>query len=104
MKKFIFNHWNLIMNHRYNPLRHLDTASQHYFMQVLAWMWSMIFSLGFLSIFQFHIVWLAHLLIIAGIFITVIVFQYAEQHSARKVPVANPGQGSVCVWKMDREA
>ena len=24
MKKFVLNNWNLIMNNRYNPLRHLD--------------------------------------------------------------------------------
>ena len=104
MKKFILNNWNLVMNNRYNPLRHLDMASQHYFMQVLAWMWSMIFSLSFLSILQFHIVWLAHLLIIGGAFITLIVFQRAEERSTQKVPVTNLSQGSVCIWQMDREA
>jgi hypothetical protein len=105
MKKFILNNWNLVMNNRYNPLRHLEMASQHYFMQVLAWMWSMIFSLSFLSIFQFHTVWVSHLLVISGAFITLIVFQQAEERSAKKVSVAeNLSHGSACLWKMDREA
>ena len=50
MKKFIVNCWNAVMDNRRNPLSHLDLASQHYFMQVLGWMWSMVFSLSFLSI------------------------------------------------------
>ena len=104
MKSFILGNWKLIMDHRYNPLRHMDMASQHYFMQVLAWMWSMIFSLSFLSIFQFHILWLAHLLIIAGVFATVAVFKYAESRSTQKVPVPNLSRGSACVWQLDREA
>lgn len=53
MRKFIADCWAAVMDNRHNPLRHLDLASQHYFMQVLGWMWSMVFSLAFLSIFKF---------------------------------------------------
>ena len=50
MKKIVVNSWDAVMDNRHNPLRHLDLASQHYLMQVLDWMWSMVFSLTF---FQF---------------------------------------------------
>ena len=59
MKEHIVRSWDAVMDNRRNPHRHLDLASQHYFMQVLAWMWSMVFSLTFLSIFSFGLTWLA---------------------------------------------
>jgi predicted membrane protein len=93
------------MDNRNNPLRHLDLASQHYFMQVLAWMWSMVFSLTFLSIFSFGLTWLAHVLVIAGIAMTVAVFKEAEkQKVAAPVRADDFGHGSKCVWKLDSEA
>ena len=45
MKRFLNDCWAAVMDNQRNPLRHLDMASQHYFMQVLGWMWSMVFSL-----------------------------------------------------------
>ena len=40
MKEFMTESWSAVMDNRRSPLRHLDLASQHYFMQVLGWMWS----------------------------------------------------------------
>ena len=105
MKKVILESWNAVMDNRRNPLRHLDLASQHYFMQVLGWMWSMVFSLSFLSIFQFGYMWLAHLLLVGGICMTVAVFREAEKRAASALPVAvEYGNSSQCVWQLDREA
>ena len=104
MKKRILAYWDSVMNSRHNPLRHLDMASQHYFMHVLGWMWSMVFSLSALSILQFHIVWLAHALLISGVFITVIIFQRAEQQAPTEEVMANLSAGSTCVWQLDIEA
>ena len=56
MKQFIVNSWDAVMDNQRNPLSHLDLASQHYLMQVLGWMWSMVFSLAVLSIYQFGFV------------------------------------------------
>ena len=67
MKKFIVESYELVMDSRKNPLHHLDLASQHYIMQALGWMWSMVFSLSFLSVFHFHFVWGAHILMFGGI-------------------------------------
>ena len=49
------------MNHNINPLRNIpDTKSRHLIMQILAWMWCIVFSMyfevfGFLVLQQFHI-------------------------------------------------
>jgi hypothetical protein len=79
----------------------MDLASQHYFMQVLAWMWSMVFSLSFLSIFHFGYVWMGHLFLVGGVAMTVAVFKEAEKRApAIKVP-HHLGRASKCVWKLD---
>ena len=104
MNSFIVNTWDAVMDSRHNPLRHLDLASQHYFMQVLGWMWSMIFCLSFLSIFQFAMVWLAHLLVFAGLAYTVAVFREAEQAQPQPVTAPALSAGSRCVWNLDSEA
>lgn len=105
MKQFIVDSWKVVMDNERNPLRHLDLATQHYFMQVLGWMWSMVFSLAFLSIYQFGLVWMAHLLIFGGVAMTVAVFREAERAEAT-VPVDDDefGHGSACIWKLDSEA
>jgi hypothetical protein len=111
MKKFIVESYEMVMDSSKNPLRHLDLASQHYAMQVLAWMWSMVFSLSFLSIFYFHYVWVGHLLILGGICLTVAVFRTAENvrlqsEIARDSAVSKEAysHASVCTWKLDKEA
>ncbi len=105
MKQFIAHCWTVVMDSSHNPLRHLDLASQHYFMQVLAWMWSMIFSLTFLSIFQFGFTWLAHLLVIGGVAMTVALFREAEANERKAVPVEHEfSHASNCIWKLDSEA
>ena len=96
--------WNAVMDYRFNPLKHLDVRSGHYVMQVLSWMWSMIFSVSFLSIHYFGYVWVAHLLVIGGIFITVSIFKRAEMRREQMTPAPYLSGASKCVWKMDTEA
>lgn len=93
------------MDNSRNPLRHLDLASQHYLMQVLAWMWSMIFCLAFLSIFSFAAVWLGHMLVLSGIALTVALFRESEKRLATIEESTNGlSASSRCVWKLDSEA
>ena len=74
------NTWNLIMDWRYNPLSHIpDTNTRHMVMQVLAWMWCIIFAMSVGSITVFGISAIAHALLIAGIFITAGVFETARR-------------------------
>ena len=105
MKDFIVSSWEAVMDSQHNPLRHLDLASQHYIMQALGWMWSMVFSLSFLSIFQFGYVWMAHLLMIGGVAFTVSVFREADRQRLLTQPVSGQSKSaSRCVWKLDTEA
>ena len=106
MQRFIVESYNVVMDSRKNPLRHLDLASQHYVMQVLAWMWSMVFSLAFLSVLHFHYVWGAHVLIFGGICFTVGVFRRAEkkQLQVNKAVQQQYSRASACAWQLDREA
>lgn len=96
--------WKAVMDHRFNPLRHLDVRSGHYLMQVLSWMWSMIFSVSFLSIHYFGYVWVAHLLVIGGVFVTLAIFKRAENRREQITPALYLSGASKCVWQMDREA
>lgn len=109
MGTIIANCWTSVMDSSHNPLRHLDLATQHYLMQVLGWMWSMVFSLTFLSIYHFGLTWMAHLLVIGGCAMTVSAFRTAEQTADREggspLTVEEPfSRASRCVWKMDSEA
>ena len=107
MKQSIVNAWQLVMDNRRNPLRHMDTASQHVVMQALAWMWSMVFSLSFLSIFHFGVVWMAHLLVIAAVCFTVATFKESERRglaATSAIPEPILGHASRCPWQLDREA
>jgi hypothetical protein len=103
MNKQIAMTWNAVMDHRFNPLKHLDVRSGHYLMQVLSWMWSMIFSVSFLSIHYFSYVWVAHLLVIGGVFITITIFERAENQRQQLTPAPYLSGASKCVWQMDRE-
>ena len=74
------NMWKLVMDWRYNPLRHIpDTNTRHLIMQMLAWMWCIIFSMWMCSIVVFGISAIAHALLIAGVFITAGVFETAKR-------------------------
>lgn len=105
MKKFIAECWGAVMDNRRNPLRHLDLATQHYFMQVLGWMWSMVFSLSFFSIYNFGLVWVAHLLVFGGVAFTVAVFREGER---KRVEIESEtsylSSSSQCVWNLESEA
>ena len=80
MNKFIYDSWNVVMNSEHNPLRNIpDTNTRHLVMQLLAWMWCIIFSMSVGSIVVFGVSALAHALLIAGIFITAGVFETAKR-------------------------
>ncbi len=73
--------YNLIMDSKYNPLSHIpDNNTRHLVMQMLAWMWCIIFSMWMGSIVVFGISAIAHALLIAGVFITAAVFETAKRN------------------------
>ena len=72
--------YKLIMDSRHNPLRNIpDVNTRHMIMQVLAWMWCIIFSMYLGSIVAFGISAAIHALLIAGVFITAGVFETAKR-------------------------
>ena len=74
------NLYKLIMDSRHNPLRNIpDINTRHMIMQVLAWMWCIIFSMYLGSIIAFGISDVIHALLIAGVFITAGVFETAKR-------------------------
>ena len=81
MRKFIYDSWQSVMNHDINPLRHIpDTNTRHMVMQVLAWMWCIIFSMYFGSMWVFGITAIAHVFILAAVVITVATFETAKRN------------------------
>ena len=68
------------MDAEINPLRHIpDLNVRHMIMQVLAFMWSAIFSIAIAdSIMAFGISAIVHVLLVAAVVITVATFKVAE--------------------------
>ena len=80
MREFIYDSWNGIMNADINPLRHIpDTNTGHMVLQVLAWMWCIVFSMYVGSIFVMGITMIAHVIFLAAIVITVATFETAKR-------------------------
>jgi len=71
--------WHAVMNERRNPLRNFPLMTAHMMMQILAWMWSIVFALAFGSYFVFGVTVVGHALILAGVFATLAVFRRAER-------------------------
>ena len=72
--------WDLIMNPNINPLSNITNLKvRHMIMQILAFMWSGVFSLYILdSIYVFGITAIAHAVLIAAIVVTAYVFYTAK--------------------------
>ena len=80
VREWIVNSWNVIMDDRRNPLSAIpDTNVRHMVMQLLAWMWCIIFSMSLGSITVFAYTTIAHTLLIAGIVATVVIFETAKR-------------------------
>ena len=71
--------YRLIMDSRYNPLPNIQYVSaRHLVMQMLAWMWRIIFSMWMGSILVFGVSAAVHAILIAGVFITAATFETAR--------------------------
>ena len=72
--------WALVMDSERNPLRHIpDINTRHMVMQVLAWMWCIIFSMWMGSILVLGVSATVHALLISGVFVTVATFETARR-------------------------
>ena len=79
MIKYLGSCWLSIMDHRYNPLSNIPSmVVRHMIMQLLAWMWCIIFSIYLGSYFVFGISAIAHILLLLGLFVTATTFELAK--------------------------
>ena len=80
MREYIYDSWNGVMNAEINPLKNIpDTNTRHMVLQVLAWMWCIVFSSYFGSMWMFGITTVAHIFLLAAITITVATFETAKR-------------------------
>ena len=80
MTKIVHDTWQSVMNHERNQLRHIpDLNTRHMVMQVLAWMWCIIFSMYFGSMWVFGITAIAHVFLISAVVLTVATFETAKR-------------------------
>ena len=83
MREFIYDSWNGVMNADVNPLKHIpDINTRHMVLQVLAWMWCIVFSMYVGSIFVMGVTMIAHVIFLAAIVITVATFETAKKNSS----------------------
>ena len=73
--------FQLIMDSRYNRLENTqDVTTRHLVMQMLAWMWCIVFSMWMASIFVFGVSADVRAALIAGVYITVATFETAKKN------------------------
>ena len=95
MRKFVFDSWNLIMDDRRNPLKHIpDINTRHMVLQVLAWMWCIVFSMWVGSFWVMGVSMVAHALVLAAIVVTVATFETARRNPAffDSLPTSTPSR------------
>jgi hypothetical protein len=80
MRQVLYDMWNSVMDSRHNPLKNIpDLNTRHLVMQILAWMWCIIFSMYLGSITVFGVSAILHAILIAGLVITVGTFETAKR-------------------------
>ncbi|MBT5387217.1 MAG: hypothetical protein HN817_02020 [Porticoccaceae bacterium] len=68
------------MDHNKNPLRHIpDPVSRMWVMNVLAWMWSVVFGIYLGSVIYMGVSMAAHFILLFGVSFTAAVFYDAER-------------------------
>ena len=80
MREWIYECWISIMDADYNPLRHIpDMQVRHMILQILAWMWCIIFAVMIGSFTVWGISVVIHIALIVGIVVTVATFETAKR-------------------------
>ena len=80
MREWVYNCWNVVMDHEKNPLSSIPNFStRHMIMQVLAWMWCIVFAIIVGSMWVGVVSMMLHALLLAAIAITVATFETAKR-------------------------
>ena len=102
MRQFVHESWQSVMSAKHNPLRHIkDIQARHLILQILAWMWCIIFGIAVGSGTVFGISAIAHVVLLGGIVITVATFETAKR-SPRSFSFINnyhtPSRSRGAIW------
>ena len=84
-----------------NPLSNIpDINTRHMIMQVLAWMWCIIFSMWVGSFWVMGVSMIAHALLLAGIVVTVATFETAKRRPTFFIdfPTSTPSRSRSMWW------
>ena len=101
MRQFIYDSWNSVMDANRNPLRHIpDTNVRHMVLQVLAWMWCIVFSMWVGSFWIMGVSMIAHAIVLAAIVITVATFETAKHKPSffAEFPTSTPSRSRQYMW------
>jgi hypothetical protein len=80
VRTFIVNGWNAVMDDSRNPLSNIPhLGTRHMVMQVLAWMWCIVFAFIVGSWTAFGVSAVVHVVLLAAIVITVGTFETARR-------------------------
>ena len=80
MREWVFNCWNVVMDHQKNPLSNIpDFSTRHMIMQVLEWMWCIVFAIIVGSMWAGVFSMMLHTLLLGAIAITVATFETAKR-------------------------
>ena len=80
MREWVYNCWNVVMDHEKNPLSSIpDFSTRHMIMQVLAWMWCIVFAIIVSSMWAGVISMMLHALLLAAVAVTVATFETAKR-------------------------
>ena len=81
VNKWVFDCWNVVMDHEKNPLSAIpDFSTRHMIMQVLAWMWCIVFAIIVGSMWAGVVSMMLHTLLLAAVTITVATFETAKRN------------------------
>ena len=80
MREWVYNCWNVVMDHEKNPLSNIpDFSTRHMIMQVLALMWCIVFAIIVSSMWAGVISMVLHALLLAAVAVTVATFETAKR-------------------------
>jgi hypothetical protein len=80
MREWVYNCWNVVMDDKRNPLSAIpDFSTRHMIMQVLAWMWCIVFAIIVGSMYAGVFSMVLHTLLLGAIAVTVATFETAKR-------------------------
>ena len=77
--------WRLVMDSASNPLMRVPKMQRFQMMQVLAWMWSLVFAAWVGSALIFGVSRVGHAILLIGVFFTAGVFRHARRNTSAVV-------------------